>query len=61
MASTARILSGQRSLTSKIQGIRLNKPKAPPVRAVKNCGDVATIISVFLNKPAQNAIKAKLT
>ena len=47
MAPTATIDSGQISLTSMIQGVLLNMLEKAPATAVKNCGDVAIIMSLL--------------
>ena len=54
IAPTAAIDSGQRSRTSIIQGLILKKDNNLPLTAVKNWGDVATIISVLINRPTIN-------
>ena len=57
---TATIESGHKSLTSIIQGTLLKKLNSVPEIAVKNCGLVAIIISVLINKPNKNDVIPKL-
>src|SRR6056297_1349054 len=47
IAPTVLIDSGQRSLTSITQGVFFQKLNVLPESAVKNCGEVATIMSDF--------------
>ena len=56
IAPTALMLSGQRSRTSIIQGMRRNHDKARPLKAVKNWGEVATMTSVLTNSPVRNDV-----
>jgi hypothetical protein len=60
MAPTELIDSGQRSRSSKIQGILFALESKNPAHVVKICGEVATIIWAGTKRPAQKEEKPKL-
>lgn len=56
IAPTVFMLSGHKSLTSIIHGHLFHLLRARPDKAVKNCGEVAIMMSALINNPARKEV-----